>query len=550
MNQILSNIGQEDTYHNSSGISMQSAAPSTKPRLFSRLDKIIHHEVAPSVENLILIRKQLLDNLQEYVTNFDALSLNNILSNLPISNQPVVTSLYREVSVAVINALQESDSESYSIPAILHIIQRNKDEKSLFDEVFRYFPKMSNNCFSSIYKIGNEILSYVASNKPSSSVPSNEIISIPFSSSIDTLYLDLFGEAKTIISTHKVESPMYDTIPVNDGDHSSPSSWLLSWSENMMSLHPDVASQPIDMAEIVLKMYSSTKKLRKTGDVAAATVKFQDDLLSLFGYDCIEQIIECVSNYDKFSSISIPSIKQIYNGGSTKSSKFGLSKNQQIKLQKLEEKSVLVEEDPKFTNESTDWLQNAGFDDKFLSEQRMLGLHGGTVHSDSFDRFREYRQKLSAAFGGLEYRDEKKGLPLGTIRVIEKGYEEYTVPPPAKKEVFDQELVPITSMDPLAQKVFSDTKQLNRIQSTVYPVAYHSCENMLVCAPTGAGKTNIALLTILQLVNQFLLPGDIIDKDNMKAIYVAPMKALAQEVVAKFSKKLEPLGLVVRELTG
>lgn len=35
-----------------------------------------------------------------------------------------------------------------------------------------------------------------------------------------------------------------------------------------------------------------------------------------------------------------------------------------------------------------------------------------------------------------------------------------------------------------------------------------------------------------------------------KVVYIAPMKALAQEVVEKFSSKLKPLGLVVRELTG
>lgn len=35
-----------------------------------------------------------------------------------------------------------------------------------------------------------------------------------------------------------------------------------------------------------------------------------------------------------------------------------------------------------------------------------------------------------------------------------------------------------------------------------------------------------------------------------KVVYIAPMKALAQEVVEKFSSKLHPLGFIVRELTG
>lgn len=39
-------------------------------------------------------------------------------------------------------------------------------------------------------------------------------------------------------------------------------------------------------------------------------------------------------------------------------------------------------------------------------------------------------------------------------------------------------------------------KELNRIQSEVYETAFKTPENMLVCAPTGAGKTNVALLVL------------------------------------------------------
>ncbi len=35
-----------------------------------------------------------------------------------------------------------------------------------------------------------------------------------------------------------------------------------------------------------------------------------------------------------------------------------------------------------------------------------------------------------------------------------------------------------------------------------------------------------------------------------KIVYIAPMKALAQEVADKFHSKLKQLGLVVKELTG
>ena len=41
-----------------------------------------------------------------------------------------------------------------------------------------------------------------------------------------------------------------------------------------------------------------------------------------------------------------------------------------------------------------------------------------------------------------------------------------------------------------------------------------------------------------------------IKKDAFKIVYVAPMKALAAEMTANFGKRLAPLGLTVRELTG
>lgn len=59
-------------------------------------------------------------------------------------------------------------------------------------------------------------------------------------------------------------------------------------------------------------------------------------------------------------------------------------------------------------------------------------------------------------------------------------------------------------------------KRLNRIQSIVFETAYNTNENLLICAPTGAGKTNIAMLTILHEIRQHLQPGGVIRKDQFK----------------------------------
>ena len=109
--------------------------------------------------------------------------------------------------------------------------------------------------------------------------------------------------------------------------------------------------------------------------------------------------------------------------------------------------------------------------------------------------------------------------------------------------------VKITSLDEIGQLAFRGIKQLNPIQSTVFETAYNTSENMLVCAPTGAGKTNVAMLTIVQCIKQHIEAG-IIKRDKFKIVYVAPMKALAAEMTSGFGKRLEPLGISVRELTG
>jgi antiviral helicase SLH1 len=44
---------------------------------------------------------------------------------------------------------------------------------------------------------------------------------------------------------------------------------------------------------------------------------------------------------------------------------------------------------------------------------------------------------------------------------------------------------------------------------------------MLVCAPTGAGKTNIATLTMLNAIRRVSTPQDV------RIVYISPMKALA-----------------------
>ena len=87
----------------------------------------------------------------------------------------------------------------------------------------------------------------------------------------------------------------------------------------------------------------------------------------------------------------------------------------------------------------------------------------------------------------LSYAGKKYGLPVGTERKQFDKYEEYSIPAGKKGTLGPgQKLVKISELDGLCRNTFKGYQSLNRMQSLVYPVAYKTSENMLVCAPTGA----------------------------------------------------------------
>ncbi|XP_020415690.1 DExH-box ATP-dependent RNA helicase DExH14-like [Prunus persica] len=112
-----------------------------------------------------------------------------------------------------------------------------------------------------------------------------------------------------------------------------------------------------------------------------------------------------------------------------------------------------------------------------------------------------------------------------------------------------EKLIEITELDEFAEAAFRGYNSLNRIQSRIFHTIYYTNGNILVCAPTGACKTNIAMISILHEIAQHFKDG-YLHKDEFKIVYVAPMKALAAEVTSTFSHRLSPLNITVRELTG
>ncbi|KAI9218977.1 Sec63 Brl domain-containing protein [Blastocladiella britannica] len=191
---------------------------------------------------------------------------------------------------------------------------------------------------------------------------------------------------------------------------------------------------------------------------------------------------------------------------------------------------------------------------------------------------------------GVSLFGAKYSLPAGTQHFNEKDYEEYILPAAKQSEpLSENQVITIDKMPKWTHACYPGYKSLNKVQSLVHPIAFETNENLLVCAPTGAGKTDVAMLTVLRCVSNYIQapapeedeqpepaaaaaadgsqesryqtpggrpnkpkyrPPPRIAKKDFKIIYVAPMKALAAEIVEKFSKRLAPLGLLVRELTG
>ncbi|KAG6820013.1 hypothetical protein H0H93_006477 [Arthromyces matolae] len=159
-------------------------------------------------------------------------------------------------------------------------------------------------------------------------------------------------------------------------------------------------------------------------------------------------------------------------------------------------------------------------------------------------------ESMAFSQGGHLMSNKKCKLPEGSFKRAKKGYEEIHVPAPKKKEPAPGDLVPVTSLPDWARQAFT-VPHLNTIQSKVFPVAFGTDEPILLCAPTGAGKTNVAMLTILNELSKHRdeVTGEF-DLDSFKIIYIAPMKALVQEMVGNFTERLKVFGLKVGELTG
>ncbi|XP_045068949.1 activating signal cointegrator 1 complex subunit 3 [Coregonus clupeaformis] len=326
-----------------------------------------------------------------------------------------------------------------------------------------------------------------------------------------------------------------------------------------------ISSSPEELCTSLFEMLASTK----------SDDELQNELFELLGPEGFEMISVLLQRRSSIvdSLLSIPADRINYppDGSRKGSGGEGSSKptygcqvsiqsgkeKEMMKIHRREEKRERKRGERRW--DDTESSSDLYFDPKEMRAQREQALLTAR-RSPVLSRERVYERirypnvydcyaeatKTSAFVGGA-----KLMLPEGIKRENNKMYEEVEIPPSDPMPIsFEEKPIYISELDEVGQLVFKGMQRLNRIQSIVFETAYNTNENLLICAPTGAGKTNIAMLTVLHEIRQHLQPGGVIKKDEFKIVYVAPMKALAAEMTNYFSKRLEPLGIAVKELTG
>ncbi|GMI24908.1 hypothetical protein TrRE_jg654, partial [Triparma retinervis] len=106
--------------------------------------------------------------------------------------------------------------------------------------------------------------------------------------------------------------------------------------------------------------------------------------------------------------------------------------------------------------------------------------------------------------GSRTMTNESCKLPDKSWRVTKPRYEEVHVVPAVRNVPGEGErFVKVTELPKWTHEAFKGMDKLNRLQSKMFEPAFKNSENLLLCAPTGAGKTNVTCLTMLNILSQY-----------------------------------------------
>ena len=166
---------------------------------------------------------------------------------------------------------------------------------------------------------------------------------------------------------------------------------------------------------------------------------------------------------------------------------------------------------------------------QLYSQKRLESLTLSSVNKTVIDQYPfVFDCMLKAAQTSAYIAGSKILLPLNIKRIDERTNEEIYIPPTdsivntnpdalrgTKEEICLRPLISIEELDEIGRMAFKGIKTLNRIQSIVFDSAYNTNQNLLICAPTGAGKTNIAMLTVVNQIRKHFVEG-VLHKDDFK----------------------------------
>ncbi|CAI5641679.1 unnamed protein product [Oreochromis niloticus] len=133
----------------------------------------------------------------------------------------------------------------------------------------------------------------------------------------------------------------------------------------------------------------------------------------------------------------------------------------------------------------------------------------------------------------------------------DKGTKKGFVPPMTPRPLLIQGssgsgvLRPVSEIPFKFRSVFSEFPFFNYVQSKALDDVLYTNKNFVACAPTGSGKTVLFELAIIRLLMETPEPWR-----DVKAVYMAPIKALCSQCFESWKKKFGPLGLTCKELTG
>eukprot|EP00915_Cephaloidophora_sp_WS-2016_P003244 GHVH01004364.1.p1 GENE.GHVH01004364.1~~GHVH01004364.1.p1 ORF type:complete len:2220 (+),score=424.86 GHVH01004364.1:55-6660(+) len=314
------------------------------------------------------------------------------------------------------------------------------------------------------------------------------------------------------------------------------------------------------------------KTLMKDFDTAVSTEKTILPLLALDDVQCCENRLIGVLGYDRFDVVKklVKNRWKIYymtTIGQAQSNAEIERIKQEMSL-RLEGEALLDEiESAKGVHSEGDFARNLRRQAVDLEDKTRKQAERGDVSDDGEGPAtgEVEDQLVPESFFDLEMAKFSEGsrtmtnvkvtLSEEAKRYDRKSYDEIVVPPPSNEATRGMSTVEIRAELPeWTHASFGAFTHLNPMQSVVYECAFNKPDkNMLVCAPTGAGKTNVAVLAILAVIKEHLIGSgkDMkIDKDNFKIVYISPMKALVAEQVASFQKRFTAYDIEVAEMTG